>query len=75
METLAALGLASNIVRVVDFASKLVSTMHTLYVSALGPRGEYLELQGLVNNLQQLAENASPTAAQNKKLSLRRKKP
>jgi hypothetical protein len=38
-----------------------------LHVFAFGCKGEHLELEGLAQNLQQLAEKAGPTASQDEK--------
>ena len=60
MDPLTALGLASNIVHFVDFTSKLISTTQKLYVSSSGAKDEYLELESLARNIQDLAEHAKP---------------
>ena len=54
MEPLVALGLAANIVQLVDFASKLVSRSRETYQSADGALVENSELQAVTQNLQTL---------------------
>ncbi|KAK0638928.1 hypothetical protein B0T16DRAFT_422130 [Cercophora newfieldiana] len=61
MESLAALGLASNVVQFVDFTSKLISTAHTLYISATGTTAENTELELLAKHIRALADNACPS--------------
>jgi hypothetical protein len=60
MDPLTAVGLAGNIVQFVDFTGKLISATQKLYVSESGANAENLELEGLAQNLQQLAERDTP---------------
>ena len=60
MEPLTALGLASNVIQFVDFTSKLISTAHTLYVSADGTTAENAELEAVTKHIRALADNACP---------------
>jgi hypothetical protein len=60
MDPLIALGLASNIIQFVDFASKLFSTTKRLYVSQSGASAEHLELESLARHIKKLAEGAKP---------------
>jgi hypothetical protein len=60
MDSLTALGLASNIVQFVDFTSKLLTATRRLYVSQSGANPEYLELENLAQNIKELAEGAKP---------------
>ncbi|KAK1756510.1 hypothetical protein QBC47DRAFT_445089 [Echria macrotheca] len=63
MESLVALGLASNVIQFVDFASKLISTAHTLYVSSTGSTAENAELEVLATHIRALADSFCPHAA------------
>jgi hypothetical protein len=60
MDPLPALGLASNIVQFVDFTCKLISTTRELQLSQFGTKVEYMELQSITRNIQQLARQACP---------------
>jgi len=60
MDPLTALGLASNIIQFVDFASKLFSTTKKLYASKAGAGSEHLELESLAQHIKKLAEGAKP---------------
>jgi hypothetical protein len=51
MEPLAALGVASNIIQIVDFASRLVSRGHELYQSADGRLASHAILDNASQNL------------------------
>jgi hypothetical protein len=72
MEPLAALGIASNIIQIVDFASRLVSRGHELYQSADGRLAGHDVLDSAAENLSTLvidlfefdsAISREPTAA------------
>jgi len=54
MDPLTALGLASNIVQFVDFASKLISQSHEIYQSADGALEDNLALEHVAKNLSRL---------------------
>ncbi|TRX91134.1 hypothetical protein FHL15_007922 [Xylaria flabelliformis] len=56
MESLAALGLASNIVQFVDFASKLVADTRTLYKSANPTSANSLVLREVAGDLTRLSD-------------------
>lgn len=51
MDPLTALGLASNIVQFVDFASKLISQSHEIYQSADGALEDNVALEHVAKNL------------------------
>jgi hypothetical protein len=51
-----ALGVAGNIVQFVDFTTKLISKSREIHQSAEGVSVEYLELEAIANNLNQLTE-------------------
>ncbi|KAI4909064.1 hypothetical protein J4E85_011638 [Alternaria conjuncta] len=51
MEPLAALGIAGNIIQIVDFASSLVSRSHELYQSADGKLADHTVLHSAAQNL------------------------
>ncbi|KAF2823870.1 hypothetical protein CC86DRAFT_384404 [Ophiobolus disseminans] len=54
MESIAALGLASNIVQIVDFSSRIISRGHELYKSANGRTEEHDILDSAASNLSEL---------------------
>ena len=54
MDPLTALGLASNIVQFVDFASKLISQSHEIYRSADGALEDNVALEHVAKNLSKL---------------------
>lgn len=54
MDPLTALGLASNIVQFVDFASKLISQSHEIYRSADGALEDNVALEHVAKNLSRL---------------------
>ncbi|KAI1312022.1 hypothetical protein F5Y03DRAFT_262244 [Xylaria venustula] len=56
MASLEALGLASNIIQVIDFVSKLITNARTLYKSAHRSSPHSLVLQDVANNLIRLSE-------------------
>ncbi|KAE8453239.1 hypothetical protein EG329_011306 [Mollisiaceae sp. DMI_Dod_QoI] len=58
MDPLTAVGLASNILQFVSFASDLFSGTQKLYGSNAGATAEHVELESLTRNLRKLAENA-----------------
>ena len=60
MESLAALGLASNAIQFVDFTSKLISTAHSLYISTTGTTAENAELEVVTKHIRALADNTYP---------------
>jgi len=51
MESLAALGVASNIIQIVDFSSRIISRGHELYRSADGQAAGHVVLESAANNL------------------------
>jgi formate dehydrogenase maturation protein FdhE len=57
MEPLAALGIASNIIQIVNFASRLVSRGHELYQSADGRLADHAVLDSAAQNLSTLAND------------------
>ncbi|KAI1172243.1 hypothetical protein F4777DRAFT_562276 [Nemania sp. FL0916] len=77
METLAALGLASNIVQFVTFAGDLFSNAKTVYKSALQASPNAIVLRDVANDLIRLSEDVivpnSPGDDELKKLALRAK--
>jgi hypothetical protein len=54
MESLAALGLASNLIQILDFSSRLISRGYELYKSADGQIAEYVMLEQAATNLEDL---------------------
>jgi len=56
MDPLTALGLASNIVQFVDFASKLISQSHEIYRSADGALEDNVVLEYVAKNLSRLGD-------------------
>lgn len=72
MEPLAALGIASNIIQVVDFASRLISRSHELYQSADGKLTDHMVLDSAAQNLLVLSKHSNSdglaTAAEKKLL-------
>jgi hypothetical protein len=54
MESIAALSLASNIIQIVDFSSRIISRGHELYNSADGRLGEHAVLENAARNLSEL---------------------
>ncbi|KAH8733114.1 hypothetical protein GQ44DRAFT_754613 [Phaeosphaeriaceae sp. PMI808] len=54
MEPLGALGLASNIIQIVDFSSRIVSRRRELYNSADGQTEEHAVLDNAARNLSEL---------------------
>jgi hypothetical protein len=54
MESIAALSLASNIIQVVEFSSRIISRGYELYQSADGRREEHVILDNAVKNLSAL---------------------
>ena len=57
MESLAALGVASNIIQIVDFSFRMVSRGHELYRSAEGKAAEHVRLESAASNLSELLED------------------
>lgn len=70
MESIAALSLASNIIQVIDFSSRLVSRGRELYKSADGSLAEHAVLSDAARNLFELQEELqlSDTSGSHKKL-------
>jgi hypothetical protein len=65
METLAAVGLAGNILQFVDFAGKVVSKSGELYKSANGALSESAETKQVAEDLKLLADKlCDPISAQ-----------
>jgi hypothetical protein len=54
MDPLTALGLASNIIQVVDFSTKLVSKGYNIYKSADGSLAENVDAEAITRNLTML---------------------
>jgi hypothetical protein len=57
MAELAALGLASNIIQLITFASDLISKTHEIHKSTQGSLVRHLELEAVSENLRNLAES------------------
>lgn len=65
MDPLTSLGLASNIVQFIDFASKLFTATQKLYLSPSGAKVEHLELESIARHIKKLAEGARPRNSPN----------
>ena len=63
METLAAIGLASNILQFAEFAHKLLSTGNELYESASGASSKTLELEKIYGSLSNFSLNLEKSNA------------
>ncbi|KAF7526378.1 hypothetical protein G7054_g10781 [Neopestalotiopsis clavispora] len=63
METLAAIGLASNILQFAEFAHKLLSTGNELYESASGTSSKTLELEKIYGSLSNFSLNLEKSNA------------
>jgi hypothetical protein len=57
MESIAALSLASNIIQVVDFSARIISSTHQLYTSNDGKLEEHAVLEAATKNLSELYED------------------
>lgn len=64
MESLAALGVASNIIQIVDFSSRIISRGHELYTSTDGQATGHVVLGSATSNLHTLLEVLNKSKAQ-----------
>ena len=57
MDPLTALGLAGNLIQIVDFSCKLFSSSRSLYASATGTSSENIEIEAIAIDLERLNVN------------------
>ena len=60
MDSFTAIGLAANVIQLVDFGARLLSGAHEIYHSTTGQLVEHVELLDIAESLSRLSENILP---------------